>query len=120
MIIDTLSKALDLLEGSSSSAIGRRMLDPPLQAGCCKPPTHCGFVYESANEWKAPETGVTSEDPDCKIWSNEYDELCYNCGSCKAGYLAIFLKSWKRLVGFDLILLILLIFIFVLGCCALL
>ncbi|GAB4842587.1 hypothetical protein Ancab_012563 [Ancistrocladus abbreviatus] len=90
----------------------------PMGIGCCKPPSHCGFKYEGPNNWKAPEKGITSSDPDCKAWSNQKQELCYDCNSCKAAYLATMTKSLKDFVAVDFVLLGLLIIIFVLGCCA--
>ncbi|GAB2235299.1 hypothetical protein Droror1_Dr00025720 [Drosera rotundifolia] len=92
----------------------------PIESGCCKPPTHCGFVPQNSTNWKNPGEGISSQDPDCKLWSNNGDELCYNCGSCKAGYLAIFLKYWRKIQAFNIVLLIILTFVFVIGCCVLL
>ncbi|MED6138523.1 hypothetical protein PIB30_074934 [Stylosanthes scabra] len=56
----------------------------PIQAGCCKPPNECNFIYGSPNIWNKPQN-VSYSNPDCDAWSNESEVLCFNCNSCKAG-----------------------------------
>ncbi|XP_057843927.1 tetraspanin-8 isoform X2 [Cryptomeria japonica] len=56
------------------------------QFGCCKPPTSCNFVHVNGTYWSSRAGNFT--DVECKRWSNEQDELCYNCDSCKASVLA--------------------------------
>ncbi|THU47591.1 hypothetical protein C4D60_Mb09t17200 [Musa balbisiana] len=91
----------------------------PLQSGCCKPPTFCGFQYKNATFWTIPTTGLKSTDADCKLWSNEQDKLCYDCGSCKAGVLATLKAKWKAVSIFNVALLVILIIVYSIGCCAL-
>ncbi|KAK6141952.1 hypothetical protein DH2020_024302 [Rehmannia glutinosa] len=55
-----------------------------IQSGCCKPPTSCGFVYINETVWN-PGGGLVGSDPDCVRWTNDQDQLCYGCDSCKAG-----------------------------------
>ncbi|XP_023552937.1 protein TORNADO 2 [Cucurbita pepo subsp. pepo] len=76
----------------------------PLQSGCCKPPTDCGFTYVNPTYWISPISNGASMD--CSKWSNEQTELCYGCDSCKAGLLANLKEEWRNA---DLILLIALI-----------
>uniref|UniRef100_A0A803LDC0 Uncharacterized protein n=1 Tax=Chenopodium quinoa TaxID=63459 RepID=A0A803LDC0_CHEQI len=90
-----------------------------IETGCCKPPAQCGFTYESATTWIVPVKGLTSPDPDCKVWNNAFNNLCYNCGSCKAGYLALFMKGWRRITIVNVVLLVVLFVIFIIACCAL-
>lgn len=90
-----------------------------MQSGCCKPPTFCGFQYKNATFWTIPTTGLKSTDADCKLWSNEQDKLCYDCGSCKAGVLATLKAKWKAVSIFNVALLVILIIVYSIGCCAL-
>ncbi|KAL2899632.1 Tetraspanin-9 [Bienertia sinuspersici] len=90
-----------------------------IETGCCKPPVHCGFEYENSTNWKVPEKGLSSQDQDCKTWNNDSAKLCYNCGSCKAGYLALFMKGWRKITIVQSVLLIILFIIFIIACCAL-
>ena len=66
----------------------------PMQSGCCKPPTRCGYTYVSATNWISPIDGAA--DPDCAAWSNDQDRLCYSCDSCKAGLLQNLRREWRR------------------------
>ncbi|KAI3935818.1 hypothetical protein MKX01_033002 [Papaver californicum] len=76
----------------------------PLQSGCCKPPTQCGFTFVNPTYWISPIN--TAADMDCLMWNNEQTQLCYGCDSCKAGLLANIKDEWRRV---DIILLITLI-----------
>ncbi|CAI0543867.1 unnamed protein product, partial [Linum tenue] len=80
----------------------------PLQSGCCKPPTVCGYSYP------ANPTG----DPDCYNWSNEPNQLCYNCNSCRAGLLGNLRKEWRKASTFLIVAAVVLIFVYVVACCA--
>ncbi|XP_028763613.1 tetraspanin-11-like [Neltuma alba] len=88
------------------------------QTGCCKPPAACGFTMINATYWEAPKTGAGGNDTDCKTWSNEEDRLCYECNSCKGGVLANIRKQWRRVAIINTCVLLLLIVIYFLGCCA--
>ncbi|RRT43181.1 hypothetical protein B296_00053655 [Ensete ventricosum] len=58
-------------------------------------------------------------DADCKLWSNDQAKLCYDCGSCKAGVLATLKTKWKAVSIFNIALLVFLIIVYSIGCCAL-
>ncbi|KAI5056397.1 hypothetical protein GOP47_0028215 [Adiantum capillus-veneris] len=88
----------------------------PIQSGCCKPPTACNFTFVDATTWNNA-TNVTA-DSDCREWSNAPDELCFDCQSCKAGVLQNIKSNWKKLVIFDAAIVVFLILIFTMGCCA--
>ncbi|KAH9608826.1 hypothetical protein KSS87_014298 [Heliosperma pusillum] len=90
-----------------------------MEMGCCKPPVHCGYEYKSNTRWEVPEQGLASQDADCKAWSNDPDKLCYNCETCKGGYLAFFVKGWKKITILNTALLVILFFIFIIAACAL-
>ncbi|KAJ8452219.1 hypothetical protein Cgig2_006024 [Carnegiea gigantea] len=92
----------------------------PIQSGCCKPPTSCGFTPKNATYWEAPKPGPTtdSSDSDCKTWSNNQKKLCYNCNSCKAGVLANLRKEWRTFSITNAVILVLLLAIYMVACCA--
>ncbi|KAJ7003631.1 hypothetical protein NC653_008746 [Populus alba x Populus x berolinensis] len=88
----------------------------PLQSGCCKPPTECGYTFVNPTYWISPINIAT--DMDCLKWNNDQNQLCYNCDSCKAGLLANLKREWRRADIILLITLIALICVYLIGCCA--
>lgn len=80
-----------------------------LQSGCCKPPTAC--TYNVA-------TTMMTQDPDCYRWNNAPNLLCYECDSCKAGVLEDIRGNWHKLSVLTVTMLVLLIGIYSIGCCA--
>ncbi|XP_021287067.1 tetraspanin-8-like [Herrania umbratica] len=91
---------------------------PRIQAGCCKPPAPCGFSLKNATFWDVPKSGPASKDPDCLTWSNSQQKLCFDCNSCKGGVLANLRKEWRSLAIINVILLVVLILVYSVGCCA--
>ncbi|KAK6144466.1 hypothetical protein DH2020_021286 [Rehmannia glutinosa] len=87
----------------------------PIQSGCCKPPTTCGYTYINETFWTSGG-GLTGTDPDCLRWSNDQEQLCYSCGSCKAGVLASLKKSWRRVSVINIVILIILVLLYVVAC----
>ncbi|KAL6508859.1 Tetraspanin-4 [Orobanche hederae] len=93
-------------------------------SGCCKPPTSCGFLYINETVWtprgevaaNAPE--FIGSDPDCIRWSNDQEQLCYVCDSCKAGVLASLRKSWRKVSVINIVILIILVIVYVVACAA--
>ncbi|KAK4493398.1 hypothetical protein RD792_017702 [Penstemon davidsonii] len=88
----------------------------PLQSGCCKPPTECGYTFVNPTYWISPIN--TAADMDCLQWSNEQTQLCYSCNSCKAGLLANLKKEWRKADIILLMTFIGLICVYLIGCCA--
>ncbi|KAK9271872.1 hypothetical protein L1049_002237 [Liquidambar formosana] len=88
---------------------------PPVESGCCKPPTYCGFEYRNSTFWAVPKSGLASKDHDCLTWRNRGDTLCYNCNSCKAGFLANLNDALRDRISFNICFLIFLIFILTIG-----
>lgn len=88
----------------------------PMQSGCCKPPTQCAYTFVNPTYWISPIN--TAADMDCLQWSNDQTQLCYNCDSCKAGLLANLRKEWRRANVILIITLIVLIIVYLIGCCA--
>uniref|UniRef100_A0A1D1Y084 Tetraspanin-31 n=1 Tax=Anthurium amnicola TaxID=1678845 RepID=A0A1D1Y084_9ARAE len=87
----------------------------PIQSGCCKPPTECGFTYLSPTSW----TGTpNSSNSDCTTWNNDQTKLCYDCQSCKAGVLANLKNDWKKVAIVNIIFLVFLVIVYSVGCCA--
>ncbi|XP_015883157.2 tetraspanin-11 [Ziziphus jujuba] len=90
----------------------------PIQSGCCKPPSYCGFVYKNATFWEVPKSGPAVKDSDCTTWSNEQEKLCYNCKSCKAGMLSNIRREWRHFAIFNCCVIVLITIIYCVGCCA--
>lgn len=90
----------------------------PIESGCCKPPTDCGFGYVNETLW-GPGGGLVGNSPDCLRWSNDQQQLCYGCDSCKAGLLASLKHSWRKVSVINIIVLILLVIFYVIAYAAL-
>ncbi|KAJ4979369.1 hypothetical protein NE237_010149 [Protea cynaroides] len=80
----------------------------PVQSGCCKPPTSCNYGAAT----------MLAQDPDCYRWNNMPNLLCYECNSCKAGVLEDVRSNWHKLSVLNVVMVILLICIYSIGCCA--
>ncbi|KAK4745257.1 hypothetical protein SAY87_011569 [Trapa incisa] len=87
----------------------------PLQSGCCKPPTECGYTFVNPTYWISPTD--TTADKDCLKWSNNQTQLCYNCDSCKAGLVANLNKEWRRADIVLMIAVIGLVWVYLVGLC---
>ncbi|KAF8412566.1 hypothetical protein HHK36_000534 [Tetracentron sinense] len=88
----------------------------PLESGCCKPPTECGYTFINPTYWISPINSAA--DMDCLQWNNEQTQLCYGCDSCKAGLLANLKKEWRRADIILTITLVALKCVYFVGCCA--
>ncbi|XP_008786324.2 protein TORNADO 2-like [Phoenix dactylifera] len=86
----------------------------PLQSGCCKPPTQCGYTFVNPTYWISPIS--IASDTDCVLWSNDQMQLCYSCSSCKAGLLANLRKEWRRADLILVVALVALICVYLMGC----
>lgn len=90
-----------------------------LQSGCCKPPTSCNFTYISETVWEKPlGFSNNSSNSDCNTWQSDQTKLCYDCQSCKAGVLANIRNDWKKVAIVNIIVLIFLVIVYSVGCCA--
>ena len=91
----------------------------PIQSGCCKPPSSCGFTYVSETDWTVnPGVPTVVTDVDCTRWSNDPQTLCFECDSCKAGVLARIKWSWRKVAVLNIVVLIILVIVYVAGCAA--
>eukprot|EP00250_Pteridium_aquilinum_P021376 c25098_g1_i2 orf=224-1027(+) len=91
----------------------------PIQSGCCKPPSSCNYTYVSPINWTASTNASVGADVDCQTWSNDVSQLCYECNSCKAGVLQNVKKDWRKVGIVNIIVLVILIIVYTLSCCAL-
>ncbi|KAM6578792.1 hypothetical protein CsatB_030629 [Cannabis sativa] len=89
----------------------------PIESGCCKPPTECGYGYVNETIW-TPGGGLAGTIADCTRWSNDQGQLCFGCDSCKAGVLGSIKKSWRKVSVINIVVLILLVIFYVIGCAA--
>jgi hypothetical protein len=87
-----------------------------LQSGCCKPPTDCQFTFDNATTWVGTPG---STDTDCRAWSNDQAQLCFDCNSCRAGLLQNVKSNWRKVAVVNIIVLVFIIFVYSCGCCAL-
>ncbi|KAJ0624833.1 putative tetraspanin/Peripherin [Helianthus annuus] len=89
-----------------------------IESGCCKPPSECGFTYVNETTWNPVSSGMMVNNRDCIRWSNDQEQRCYNCNSCKAGVLASLRKSWRKVSIINIVVLIILIIVYVVACAA--
>ncbi|PKA62657.1 Tetraspanin-3 [Apostasia shenzhenica] len=108
--------ATGFLVPESANMFYQRNLSP-IESGCCKPPTSCGFTYQNETFWTA-SAGMVVNDIDCTRWSNDQSQLCYQCNSCKAGLLATLKHSWRKVSIINIVILIILVIVYVVGCAA--
>ncbi|CAA2973627.1 tetraspanin-8-like [Olea europaea subsp. europaea] len=90
-----------------------------IQSGCCQPPAYCGFQSQNATYWIVPKTGLAVPNQDCKTWSNVQKELCFDCESCKTAVLDNIKKDWRLIAIINSIILVIVIIVYSIGCCAL-
>ena len=87
-----------------------------LQSGCCKPPTVCGYNFVNPIIWTNPVNPTA--DPDCSLWSNDQNQLCYDCNACKAGLLGNLRKEWRKANVILIVAVVVLIWVYVIACSA--
>lgn len=88
----------------------------PLESGCCKPPTECGYTFVNPTYWISPIN--QGADFDCLLWNNDQTQLCYSCNSCKAGLLENLKIDWRVADIVLLVTLVALIWVYIVGCSA--
>ncbi|XP_019055203.1 PREDICTED: tetraspanin-10-like isoform X2 [Nelumbo nucifera] len=54
----------------------------PIEAGCCRPPSECGYPAVNASYYDLSFHPVSSNN-DCKLYKNSRAIRCYSCDSCK-------------------------------------
>ncbi|XP_039142763.1 tetraspanin-2 [Dioscorea cayenensis subsp. rotundata] len=88
----------------------------PIQSGCCKPPTLCGYNYVNPTLWINPTNPMA--DPDCYTWNTDQSLLCYGCNSCKAGILGSLRHEWRKANIALIVATVALIWVYIIGCSA--
>ncbi|XP_027359480.1 tetraspanin-2-like [Abrus precatorius] len=88
----------------------------PLQSGCCKPPTACGYNYVNPTLWINPVNPMA--DPDCYLWNNDQNQLCYDCNACKAGLLGNLREEWRKANIILIVAVVVLIWVYLIACSA--
>ncbi|KAL3629525.1 hypothetical protein CASFOL_026747 [Castilleja foliolosa] len=63
--------------------------------GCCSPPNRCGLEQARGGIWVVPQHGLNKTDEECLMWAS-VGKNCFECDSCKAGYLANYQKTWDN------------------------
>ncbi|GAV80139.1 Tetraspannin domain-containing protein [Cephalotus follicularis] len=84
-----------------------------LEAGCCTPPKICQMEYVNATFWSKANGAVDKSypnDSDCDSWKNDRDILCYDCQSCRDGFLKTLESKWWKLGLFLVLMALFLIF----------
>ncbi|XP_076912655.1 tetraspanin-10-like [Bidens hawaiensis] len=89
----------------------------PIEAGCCRPPSQCGYPAVNASYYDLTFHPV-SGNMDCKLYKNSKLIKCYNCDSCKAGVAQYIKTEWRVVAIFNVILFVILLMIYFVGCCA--
>ncbi|XP_034216753.1 tetraspanin-10 isoform X2 [Prunus dulcis] len=89
----------------------------PIEAGCCRPPSECGYPAVNASHYDMSFHPVSSN-KDCKLYKNARDIKCYNCDSCKAGVAQYMKTEWRVVAIFNVALFVVLSMIYFVGCCA--
>ncbi|PWA70137.1 tetraspanin3 [Artemisia annua] len=109
---------IQLLQDVSVSNVVRQKLCKRLVtslSGCCKPPTECGYIYVNETIWNPVNAAALPSNLDCNRWTNDQDQLCYNCDSCKAGVLGSLKKSWRKVSVINIVVLIILVIAYVIA-----
>ncbi|XP_022738076.1 tetraspanin-10-like isoform X2 [Durio zibethinus] len=89
----------------------------PIEAGCCRPPSECGYPVINASYYDLSFHPISSNN-DCKLYKNSRAVKCYNCDSCKAGVAQYMKTEWRVVAIFNLALFVVLSMIYMVGCCA--
>ncbi|RWW60517.1 hypothetical protein BHE74_00032479 [Ensete ventricosum] len=96
---------------------------PKIKSGCCRPPEICGMEYVNATYWTSATRKDANDkrsvrDPtlygsydDCHVWSNDSRVLCYNCQSCKTGFVRVISSRWKKVGVFLMVMSILFVIV---------
>ncbi|GLU10326.1 hypothetical protein SLE2022_271410 [Rubroshorea leprosula] len=72
----------------------------PIQSGCCRPPTFCEMEAVNATFWVKKDHKSSRTHPydtDCDTWNNDQNILCYDCQSCREGFLRTVEYKWREL-----------------------
>ncbi|XP_038710270.1 tetraspanin-15-like [Tripterygium wilfordii] len=84
-----------------------------LESGCCRPPVLCAMEYVNATYWRKQDQDSSNKtytlfNGDCDSWENDSNLLCYDCQSCRNGFLRTMESKWWKLGVFLIVMSILL------------
>ncbi|KAG2299675.1 hypothetical protein Bca52824_036147 [Brassica carinata] len=111
----------ELVYGSPQDKPYNRRKMPPIKNGCCMPPETCNmdalnatFWYRRKDEGQPLKTevlygGMVGKLSDCQLWRNDWSVLCYDCRSCKLGFVRSVRRKWWQLGVFLIVISILLL-----------
>ncbi|GAU19480.1 hypothetical protein TSUD_77240 [Trifolium subterraneum] len=77
----------------------------PIEAGCCRPPSECGYPAVNASYYDLTFHPV-SPNNDCKRYKNSRAVKCYDCDSCKAGVAQYMKTEWRVVAIFNVVFLL--------------
>ncbi|KAL2940288.1 Tetraspanin-7, partial [Bienertia sinuspersici] len=64
-------------------------------SGCCEPPQECNFNHTNPDiTLIATSANVNYSNDDCNQWDDNLQTLCFDCESCKAGFLEDVTDGW--------------------------
>uniref|UniRef100_A0A1D1ZG29 CD82 antigen n=1 Tax=Anthurium amnicola TaxID=1678845 RepID=A0A1D1ZG29_9ARAE len=89
----------------------------PVEAGCCRPPSVCGYPPINASYYDLSFHPASSS-KDCKLYKNSHAVKCYSCNSCKAGVAQYMRIEWRVVAIFNVFLFFILSAVYFVGCCA--
>ncbi|KAL6328465.1 hypothetical protein AAG906_038340 [Vitis piasezkii] len=89
----------------------------PIEAGCCPPPSECGYPAANASYYDLSFHPISSN-IDCKLNKIFRAIRCYNCDSCMAGVAQYMKTEWIVVSIFNVVLLVVLSMVYLVGCCA--
>ncbi|KAE8690985.1 Cytochrome c oxidase subunit 6b [Hibiscus syriacus] len=69
--------------------------DDKLWSNIKGPPAECELQQVNATSWAKKDK--TETDPDCDVWKNSIDGLCYDCLACRQGYMKALQSKWLKL-----------------------
>ncbi|KAK1430598.1 hypothetical protein QVD17_13457 [Tagetes erecta] len=108
---NTLAKKYKTLKQYKSAKL------TPIEAGCCRPPSQCGYPAVNASFYNLNVHAVRPV-KDCKLYRNSKGTKCYNCDSCKAAVAEYMKTEWRVVAIFNVVLFVVLFIIYFVGCCA--
>ncbi|GJM91150.1 hypothetical protein PR202_ga07497 [Eleusine coracana subsp. coracana] len=77
----------------------------------------CGYPAVNASYFDLSYHPVNTN-VDCKLYKNTRSVRCYDCNSCKAGVAQYMKEEWRVVAIFNVILFVILSFVYFVGCCA--
>ncbi|KAK4478894.1 hypothetical protein RD792_014400 [Penstemon davidsonii] len=83
----------------------------PIEAGCCRPPSECGYPAVNASFYDLSFHPISSN-KDCRLYKNTKSIKCYSCDSCKAGVAQYMKTEWRVVAIFNVILFVVLVIIY--------